>query len=109
MAEVCTDQFSSNEPLTWPAEGQTATASNSSSTSTRKIDSLLDRRKQELVENVSFLEAQISSAEDHLLKAKMICSKPFPAEEFLVTAVISLAITGTIAVELHVILSLNVN
>ena len=42
------------------------------------------------------------------LKAKMICSKPFPAEEFVVT-VISLAITGTIAAELHVILTLNVN
>ena len=63
-------QFSSNEPQTWPAEGQMATASNSSSTSTRKIDSPLDRRKQELVENVSFLEAQISSAEDHLAKLK---------------------------------------
>ena len=99
-------QFSSNQPQTWPAEGETATASNSSSTTTRKIDSSLDRRKQELVENVSFLEAQISSAEDHL--AKKICSKPFPAEEFVVT-VISLAITGTIAEELHVILTLNVN
>ena len=63
-------QFSSNEPQTWPAEGETATASNSSSTTTRKIDSPLDRRKQELVENVSFLEAQISSAEDHLAKLK---------------------------------------
>ena len=59
-------QFSSNEPQTWPAEGETVT----SSTSTRKIDSPLDRRKQELVENVSFLETQISSAEDHLAKLK---------------------------------------
>ena len=42
------------------------------------------------------------------LKTKMICSRPFPAEEFAVT-VISLAITGTIAVELHVTLTLNVN
>ena len=39
-------QFSSNEPQTWPAEGETATASNSRSTTTRKIDSPLDRRKQ---------------------------------------------------------------
>ena len=38
----------------------------------------------------------------------MICSKPFPAEEFVVT-VISLVITGAIAAELHVILTLNVN
>ena len=99
-------QFSSTEPQTWPAKGETATASNPSSTAARKIDAPLDRRKQELVENVSFLEAQISSAEDHL--AKMICSRPFPAEEFAVT-VISLAITGTIAAELHVTLTLNVN
>ena len=64
-------QFSSNEPQTWPAEGETAkAASNSSTTTTRKIDSSLDRRKQELAENVSFLEAQISSAEDHLAKLK---------------------------------------
>ena len=63
-------QFSSNEPQTWRAEGETATASNSISTTTCKIDSPLDRRKQELVENVSFLEAQISSAEDHLAKLK---------------------------------------
>ena len=103
-------QFSSTEPQTWPAEGETATASNPSSTVARKIDALLDHRKQELVENVSFLEAQISSAEDHLakLKGEMICSRPFPAEEFAVT-VISLAITETIAAELHVTLTLNVN
>ena len=104
-------QFSSNEPQTWAAEGETAkAASNSSSTTTRKIDSPLDRRKQELVENVSFLEAQISSAEDHLakLKGENDLLKPFPVEEFVVT-VISLAITGTIAAELHVILTLNVN
>ena len=63
-------QFSSNEPQTWPAEGETATASNSSSITTRKIDSPLHRSKQELVENDSFLEAQISSAEDHLAKLK---------------------------------------
>ena len=63
-------QFRSKEPQTWPVEGQTATASNSSSTTTHKIDFPLDRRKQELVENVSFLEAQISSAEDHLAKLK---------------------------------------
>lgn len=63
-------QFSSKEPQTWLAEGETATASNSSSTTTSNIDSPLDRRKQELVENVSFLEAQISSAEDHLAKLK---------------------------------------
>ena len=62
--------FSSKEPQTWPAEGETATASNPSSTTARKIDAPLDRRKQELVENVSFLEAQISSAEDHLAKLK---------------------------------------
>ena len=68
-------QFSSNEPQTWPAEGETAkAASNSSSTTTRKIDSPLDRRKQELVENVSFLEAQISSAEDHLAKLELFCA-----------------------------------
>ena len=42
------------------------------------------------------------------LKANMICFRLFPAEEFAVT-VISLAITGTIAAELHVILTLNVN
>ena len=59
-----------NHKLAWPAEGEEATSSNSSSTTTRKIDSPLDRRKQELVENVSFLEAQISSAEDHLAKLK---------------------------------------
>ena len=41
------------------------------------------------------------------LKAKMICCRPFPEEEFAVT-VISLAITGTIAAELHVTLTLNV-
>ena len=64
-------QFSSNEPQTWPAEGETAkAASNSNSTTIRKIHSPLYRRKQELVENVSFLEAQISSAEDHLAKLK---------------------------------------
>ena len=64
-------QFSCNEPQTWPAEGETAAALNSSSTvTTRKNDSPLDRRKQELAENVSFLEAQISSAEDHLAKLK---------------------------------------
>ena len=63
-------QFSCNEPHPWPAEGETAAALNSSSTTTRKIDSPLDRRKQELAENVSFLEAQISSAEDHLAKLK---------------------------------------
>ena len=34
----------------------------------------------------------------------MICCRPFPAEEFAVT-VISLAITGTIAAELHVTLT----
>ena len=103
-------QFSSIEPQTWPAKGETATASNPSSTAARKINAPLDRRKQELVENVSFLEAQISSAEDHLakLKGEMICSRLFPAEEFAVT-VISLAITGTIAAELHVTLTLNVN
>ena len=64
-------QFSSNEPQIWPAEGETAkAASNSNSTTIRKIHSPLYRRKQELVENVSFLEAQISSAEDHLAKLK---------------------------------------
>lgn len=63
-------QFSSKEAQTGTAEGETATASNSSSTTTHKIDSPLERRKQELVENVSFLEAQISSAEDHLAKLK---------------------------------------
>ena len=39
-------QFSSNEPQTWPAGGETPTASNSSTTTIRKIDSPLDRRKQ---------------------------------------------------------------
>ena len=63
-------QFSSKEPQNWPAEVEMATASNSSSTTTRKIDSPLDCHKQELVENVSYLEAQISSAEDHLAKLK---------------------------------------
>ena len=63
-------QFSSTEPQTWRDEGETATASNPSSTAARKIDAPIDRRKQELVENVSFLEAQISSAEDHLAKLK---------------------------------------
>ena len=48
-------QFRSKKPQIWPAEGETATASNSSSTTSHKIDSPLDRRKQELVENVSFL------------------------------------------------------
>ena len=37
----------------------------------------------------------------------MIYRRPFPAEEFAVT-VISVAITGTIAAELHVTLTLNV-
>ena len=104
-------QFSSNEPQTWPAEGETAkAASNSSTTTTRKIDSSLDRRKQELAENVSFLEAQISSAEDHLakLKGENDLLQTVSAEEFVVT-VISLAITGTIPAELNVILTLNVN
>ena len=59
-------QLGCNEPQTWPAEGETAT----SITSTCKIDSPLERRKQELVENVSFLETQISSAEDHFAKFK---------------------------------------
>ena len=63
-------QFSSKEPQTWPAEGETATASNPSSTTARNIDAPLDRRKQEVVENVSFLEVQISSAEVHLAKLK---------------------------------------
>ena len=63
-------QSSSNEPQTWPAKGETATASYSSNTTTHKIDSPLDCRKQELAENVSFLEVQISSAEDHSAKFK---------------------------------------
>lgn len=103
-------QFSSTELQTWPAEGETATASNPSSTAARKIDAPLDRRKQELVENVSFLEAQISSAEDHLakLKGENDLLQTVSRGKFAVT-VISLAITGTIAAELHVTLTLNVN
>jgi len=61
-------QFSSNEPQSWPAEEETTTASNSSSSA--RGNSPLDCRKQELAENVSFLEAQISSAEDHLARVK---------------------------------------
>ena len=41
------------------------------------------------------------------LKAKIIYRRLFPAEEFAVT-VISVAIAGIIAAELHVILTLNV-
>lgn len=54
---------------TWPAK-ETTTASYTSSTTTSEIDSPLDRRKKELVENVTFLEAQCSSAEEHLAKLK---------------------------------------
>ena len=93
-------QFSSTELQSWPAEGETATASNPSSTAARK--SLL---KMSVFWRHRY---QVQRTIWQSLKAKMICSRPFPAEEFAVT-VISLAITGTIAAELHVTLTLNVN
>ena len=55
--------FCQNSQQAWSVESPACTT-------TREIDSPLDRRKQELVENVSFLEAQISSAEEHLAKLK---------------------------------------
>ena len=59
-----------NHKLGQPKERRQLHQTQASSTTTHKIDSPLDRRKQELVENVSFLEVQISSAEDHLAKLK---------------------------------------
>ncbi|KAL9977366.1 hypothetical protein ACROYT_G014758 [Oculina patagonica] len=62
----------SKRQQTWPAKGAT-TASYTSSTTTSaasEIDSPLDRRKKELVDNVTFLEAQCTSAEEHLAKLK---------------------------------------
>lgn len=48
----------------------TTTTAPTSITLTREIDSPLDHRKQELIENVSFLEAQPLSSEEHLAKLK---------------------------------------